>query len=70
MKDIVMQEIGNAFEILYNLDINLSKHFVGVPDHPNDQGVAGVRQAIQQALAALHFDNWLSAANKIDTSKE
>jgi hypothetical protein len=70
MKEIVMEEIGKAVEILYNLDIHLSNHFVGIHDHPNDEGVAGVRLAIRQAFDALHFDNWILAAQKIDKSKE
>jgi hypothetical protein len=70
MKEIVIQEISKAVEILFNLDIHLSNHFVGIPDHPNDQGVAGVRQAIRQAMDALHFQNWFTSAEKIDKGRE
>jgi hypothetical protein len=66
MKSIIMQEIGEAVEILYNLDIKLSNHFVGQPDHPNDQGVAGVRKVIRHALDALSVTNWISFTEAID----
>ena len=42
VKNIIMAAVANAVEALYNLDIKLANHFVGKPDHPNDQGVAGV----------------------------
>lgn len=70
MKTIVIEEIEKAVEILYSLDIHLSNHFVGIPDHPNDEGVAGVRQTIRQALDALHLDNWLLAAEKLTKTKK
>ncbi len=53
MKTIIMRDVGNAVEILYNLDISLSNHFVGQPDHPNDRGVDGVRKVIRHAMDTL-----------------
>ena len=55
MKDIVMREIGNAFEILYNLDIKLSKHFVGIPDHPNDTGSGGGSASNSASVSCTAF---------------
>jgi hypothetical protein len=69
MKTIVMQEIGKAVEILYNLDIKLSNHFVGQQDHPNDLAVAGVRGVIQQAMDTLNTSNWFSFAKNIGKSR-
>lgn len=69
MKTIIMQAVSNAIESLYNLDIKLSNHFVGKHDHPNDQGVAGVRRVIRHALDTLHTSNWLPFAEGIDKGK-
>jgi len=66
MKSIVTEEISKAVELLYNLDIKLSNHFVGKPDHPNDKGVAGVRKVIRHALDTLSLTNWIRFAEAID----
>lgn len=66
MKAIIMEAVGQAVEALYNLDIKLSKHFVGKPKHPNDQAVAGVRRVIRHALDTMHTSNWLPFAEGID----
>lgn len=70
MKNIIMAAVSNAVESLYNLDIKLANHFVGKPDHPNDQGVAGVRRIIRHALDTLHAPDWLPFAAGIDKGKD
>ena len=66
MKNIVIQEVSKAVEILYNLDIKLSNHFVGKRRHPNDRGVAGVRKVIRRAMNTLTLTNWIRFAEAID----
>ena len=70
MKNIIMAAVGKAVEALYNLDIKLANHFVGKPDHPNDQAVAGVRRIIRHALDTLHSADWLPFAAGIDKGKD
>ncbi len=70
MKHIIMAEVGKAVEVLYNLDVKLSNHFVGQADHPNDVAVAAVRKVIQHALDTLHTANWLPAAAGIDKGRD
>jgi len=70
MTDIIMAAVSKAVEALYNLDIKLSSHFVGQHDHPNDQGVAGVRKVIRHALKTLHTANWLPFAEGIDKGRD
>lgn len=66
MKTIITEEVGKAVEILYNLDVKLSNHFVGKRNHPNDRGVAGVRKVIRRALDTLSLTNWIRFAEAID----
>ena len=70
MKNIIMAAVSKAVEALYNLDIKLANHFVGKPDHPNDQAVAGVRRIIRHALDTLHSADWLPFAAGIDKGKD
>ena len=70
MKNIIMAAVSKAVEALYNLDIKLANHFVGKPDHPNDQAVAGVRRIIHHALDTLHSADWLPFAEGIDNGKD
>jgi hypothetical protein len=66
MKTIIMEAVSQAVEALYNMDTKLSNHFVGKPQHPNDQAVAGVRRVIRHALDTLHLSNWMPFAKGID----
>src|SRR5271165_5270644 len=65
-----MAAVSKAVEALYNLDIKLANHFVGKPDHPNDQAVAGVRRIIRHALDTLHSPDWLPFAEGIDKGND
>lgn len=57
----VHQNIGKVVDVLYSLDIALSKGFTGRKSHAIDRGTRAVRKSIKKALDALHSDNWLEA---------
>ena len=57
--DRIMQDIGKAVKILYNLDICLSNEYTGNPLHQRDKAIEGVRKPIRDALSSLESSNWI-----------
>lgn len=59
MRQRVNNDIGQAVELLYNLDIALSNGFTGDPKHPNDKATKAIRKSLQDAMEALHSEKWI-----------
>jgi hypothetical protein len=65
LKERVWKNIGNVVEILYNLDLALSNHYVGNPSDPNDKAIKEVRSVLAVALEALSAHRWIGKVKDI-----
>ena len=69
LKKQVMVEVGKAVEALYNLDIALSKLYVG-DKGAGDTALAELRTAhLRKALDALHTGDLLDLVDKIENTE-
>ena len=57
--DHFLGEIGNAHEILYTLDLQLSRGYTGNPERDHDKAIASLRATLRTALDALDSQNIL-----------
>ena len=58
--DEVMETIGKAVEILYNLDVKLSNQYIGKPCL-HDLAINTVRESVRNSLKELESNKWIGS---------
>ena len=58
--DEVMETIGKAVEILYNLDVKLSSQYIGKPCL-HDMAINVIRKSVRSSLKELESNKWIGS---------